>query len=102
VPKTNELKSLLTKTGISSKVDNSGGSVGKRYARTDEMGIRYAFTIDHDTLQDNTVTLREIMTTQQVRIPIPEAPSTMIALTTGSQTWTDILAKYPIVEAKKE
>jgi glycyl-tRNA synthetase len=61
-PKVRELKSLLTKAGISSKVDDSGQSVGKRYARTDECGIPYAFTIDHTTLEDSTVTMREMDT----------------------------------------
>ena len=46
-PKIKELKALLTKANISSKLDDSGTSVGKRYARTDECGIPYAFTIDH-------------------------------------------------------
>ena len=61
-PKVRELKQLLTKAGITSKIDVSGQSVGKRYARTDECGIPYAFTIDFDTLEDNTVTMREIDT----------------------------------------
>lgn len=62
VKKSYELKALLTKVGLSSKLDDSGQSVGKRYARTDECGIPYAFTIDFDTLEDNTVTMREIDT----------------------------------------
>ena len=67
-PKVRELKSLLIKAGISNKVDESGQSVGKRYARTDEQGIPYAFTIDHQTLDDNTVTMREMDTMKQIRI----------------------------------
>lgn len=47
---------------MSSKVDDSGVSVGKRYARTDECGIPYAFTIDFETLENNTLTLRELDT----------------------------------------
>ena len=42
----NFLESTLNKAGLPSKIDDSNGSVGKRYARTDEMGIPYAFTID--------------------------------------------------------
>jgi len=56
--------------GISHKVDISGQSIGKRYARTDEVGIPFGITIDHQTLTDKTVTLREIVTLQQVRIPV--------------------------------
>lgn len=40
--------------------DCGSTAIGKRYARTDEMGIPFAITIDYDTLKDNTVTLREI------------------------------------------
>ena len=50
--KVQEIKTLLTRAGLSSKVDDSGVSVGKRYARTDECGIPYAFTVDHQTLED--------------------------------------------------
>lgn len=62
VKKSYELKTLLTAAGLSSKLDDSGQSVGKRYARTDECGIPYAFTIDYDTLEHSTVTMREIDT----------------------------------------
>jgi len=50
--KVQEIKSLLTKAGLSAKIDDSGVSVGKRYARTDECGIPYAFTVDFETLED--------------------------------------------------
>jgi len=42
----------LNASGLSSKIDDSGQTVGKRYARTDEMGVPYAFTIDFDTLEN--------------------------------------------------
>jgi glycyl-tRNA synthetase len=45
-------------------------SVGKRYARVDEIGVRYAITVDYDTLKDNTVTLRDSWTTEQTRVNI--------------------------------
>ena len=50
--KVQEIKTLLTKAGLSAKIDDSGVSVGKRYARTDECGIPYAFTVDFETLED--------------------------------------------------
>ena len=67
------MKALLTKAGLSSKTDDSGQSVGKRYSRTDEQGIPYAFTIDHQTLEDDTVTMREMDTMKQIRIDLKEA-----------------------------
>lgn len=45
---------------MTSKIDDSGQTVGKRYARTDECGIPFAITVDFDTLNDNTVTLRDL------------------------------------------
>jgi glycyl-tRNA synthetase len=46
------------------------GAVGRRYRRQDEAGTPYCITIDGQTLQDETVTLRDRDTTQQVRVPI--------------------------------
>ena len=47
---------------------DSGGSIGKRYRRQDEAGTPFGLTIDHDTLEDNTVTLRDRDTMKQERI----------------------------------
>ena len=47
-----------------------GGSIGKRYRRQDEAGTPYGITIDHDTLEDNTVTLRDRDTMKQERISV--------------------------------
>jgi hypothetical protein len=52
------LEQMLVKAGVSNKVDDSGQTVGKRYARTDECGIPFAITVDFETLKDDTVTLR--------------------------------------------
>ena len=61
---------MLTRAGISSKIDDSGQTIGKRYARTDECGIPFAITVDFDTLKDDTVTLRELNTMKQIRIKV--------------------------------
>lgn len=47
-------------------------SIGKRYARADEVGIRNCITVDYTTLEDDTVTVRDRDTTQQVRKPFVE------------------------------
>jgi glycyl-tRNA synthetase len=47
-------------------------SIGKRYARMDEAGTPYCFTIDGDTLSDNTVTVRDRDTLAQDRVPVAE------------------------------
>ncbi|MEZ5053326.1 MAG: glycine--tRNA ligase [Chitinophagales bacterium] len=47
-------------------------SIGKRYRRMDAIGTPYCITVDHQTLEDNTVTIRERDTMQQDRIAISE------------------------------
>jgi len=50
-------------------------SIGKRYARMDEAGCPFCFTIDGDTMNDNTVTVRNRDTLEQSRINLNEAPN---------------------------
>jgi glycyl-tRNA synthetase len=45
-------------------------SIGKRYRRQDAIGTPFSVTVDHQTLEDNTVTIRDRDTMEQVRIPI--------------------------------
>jgi glycyl-tRNA synthetase len=49
---------------------DEGGSIGKRYRRQDEIGTPWGVTVDHQTLEDRTVTLRDRDTLEQVRVPI--------------------------------
>lgn len=48
---------------------DESGSVGKRYRRMDEAGTPFCITVDFDTLEDDTVTVRDRDTMEQVRIP---------------------------------
>ena len=48
----------------------TGGAVGRRYRRQDEAGTPFCFTIDGQTLQDETVTIRDRDTLQQRRMPL--------------------------------
>ncbi|MBU1992807.1 MAG: glycine--tRNA ligase [Patescibacteria group bacterium] len=51
---------------------DDGGSIGKRYRRQDEIGTPYAVTVDFDTIEDETVTLRDRDTTAQKRVKISD------------------------------
>ena len=51
---------------------DESGSIGKRYRREDEIGTPYCVTIDFDTLEDNSVTIRDRDTMEQIRLPISE------------------------------
>ena len=57
----------IRNAGIASFYD-AGGSIGKRYRRQDEAGTPFGITVDHDTLEDNTVTIRDRDTMKQERI----------------------------------
>src|SRR3989344_4946933 len=51
---------------------DTSGSIGRRYARNDEIGTIACITIDEQTIKDNTVTVRDRDTTEQIRIKISE------------------------------
>jgi glycyl-tRNA synthetase len=70
--KAREIIAALLKAGINAKFDEKN-SIGKRYAKHDEIGTPYCITVDYDSLNDGQVTLRNRDTTEQVRIPIAEA-----------------------------
>jgi len=67
----NEIDKNLRDTGIMTYYDD-GGSIGRRYARMDEVGTPFCITIDHESLEDNTVTIRDRDTTKQIRKKIDE------------------------------
>lgn len=51
---------------------DEAGSIGKRYRREDEIGTPYCITVDFDTLEDESVTIRDRDTMEQVRVKIDE------------------------------
>ena len=51
---------------------DTGGSIGKRYRRQDEIGTPWGITVDHETMDNDTVTLRDRDSLEQVRLPIAE------------------------------
>jgi len=62
---------MLVKEGFTVEYDESG-SIGRRYARADEIGTPLGVTIDYDTLKDESVTIRDRDSWKQVRTPISE------------------------------
>ena len=62
-----EIEEELRKEGILVFYDEKG-SIGRRYARMDEIGTPFCITIDYTTLKDNTVTIRNRDTTEQIRM----------------------------------
>ena len=69
-PKAEEVHNMLSKKFMCDY--DEAGSIGKRYRREDEIGTPYCITIDFDTETDNSVTIRDRDTMEQVRVKIPD------------------------------
>ena len=66
-----EIKDKLRKNGIIAEYDDSG-AIGRRYMRMDEVGTPFCITVDGQTLEDGTITIRHRDTREQIRIKIDE------------------------------
>jgi glycyl-tRNA synthetase len=72
-----EIVAKLRKRGLQVEYDE-GGSIGKRYRRQDEIGTPFAVTIDHQTLEDQTVTVRDRDSLEQIRVAIDALPDHLV------------------------
>ncbi len=61
--------------GLMTTEYDEGGSIGKRYRRQDEIGTPWCVTVDHRSIEDRTVTLRERDSLEQSRVSIDELPA---------------------------
>lgn len=101
------ISSSLRSYALAFKTDASSASIGRRYARADEIGVPFAITIDFETIDEkskefNTVTVRERDSMKQVRMPIEEVAVTINDIVKERKTWDDLLKKYPQVTVKEE
>eukprot|EP00039_Didymoeca_costata_P022101 m.3709 g.3709 ORF g.3709 m.3709 type:complete len:672 (+) comp2815_c0_seq1:217-2232(+) len=92
------LEEKLADAGLSCRVDNSTAQIGRRYARTDEIAVPFAVTVDFDTKTDNTVTLRERDSMQQIRLKIEEIPDLVSKLASGQFKWKQAVEQYGLTE----
>ncbi|MBR4891786.1 MAG: glycine--tRNA ligase [Alphaproteobacteria bacterium] len=76
----NKVVSDLRKLGIGRIELENSGNIGKNYRRHDEIGTPVCITVDHQTMEDNTVTLRYRDTMEQVRIPIAEVNAKVLEI----------------------
>ncbi len=67
ISKSEEIALKLKKAGFFTEKDDSG-SIGRRYRRYDEIGTPFCVTVDHQTFEDDTITIRDRDTTEQIRI----------------------------------
>eukprot|EP00842_Homolaphlyctis_polyrhiza_P002997 jgi/Hompol1/3699/HPOL_006735-RA len=95
-PFTKQIVAGLRRNGIANKVDNSSSAIGRRYARNDELGTPFAVTVDFQTVNDSTVTLRERDSTKQIRESIPVVVEIIKDLVEERTTWEQVMGKYPL------
>ncbi|KAJ1346947.1 Glycine--tRNA ligase [Parelaphostrongylus tenuis] len=93
----------LSRYDLSYRVDDSAGSIGRRYARTDEIGIPFGVTVDFESeKQPWTVTLRHAESMEQIRLDLTELGGVVSALVSERMDWTTAQQKYPKFEAKSD
>ncbi len=88
VSKARQIVSNLKDMGLMVAYDDSG-TIGRRYRRNDEIGTPYSVTIDYDTLEDNTVTIRERDTMKQVRTPVSDLEENLEKLISGNMVFEE-------------
>uniref|UniRef100_A0A7S3V646 glycine--tRNA ligase n=1 Tax=Chaetoceros debilis TaxID=122233 RepID=A0A7S3V646_9STRA len=98
----NEIAASLLNTDMSTRVDTSTATLGRRYARADEVGIPFAVTVDFDTLTDGSVTLRERDSTTQIRLPKADVSGLIFDIVHGRTSWNACMKKYPVVAVDED
>lgn len=68
-------------------MDASGAALGRRYARMDELGVPFGVTVDFQTAEDQTVTLRERDSMTQIRMPWVEVAPLVARLVKEEASW---------------
>ncbi len=90
-----KIYNALIDIGLKALYDDSG-SIGKRYVRADEMGIPYAVTVDYQSLEDGTVTIRFRDTREQERVHIRDLYNRIMELLGRKNDWINVLRKHSI------
>ncbi|KAL0227854.1 hypothetical protein RCL1_003997 [Eukaryota sp. TZLM3-RCL] len=95
-----EISSLLTLHCISYRMDTSA-SIGKRYARADEIGIPFAITIDENTVttEERLVTVRERDSGEQILVPIDDLVDVLGELIDGCLDWITAKKEFALASA---
>lgn len=97
-PLIREVSSKFRKAGVFARVDDSNTSIGKRYARNDELGTPFGVTLDFASLQNKTMTLRERDTMIQLIGPIDDVIKVVTELVEGDIDWAEACRRLPAYE----
>ncbi len=84
-----ELASDLRQAGLEVTYDDSG-AIGRRYRRQDEIGTPFCVTVDYESLEDDTVTVRERDSTEQKRVAIDGLAETLAELRDGDRAFDEL------------
>jgi glycyl-tRNA synthetase len=84
-----EIAEALTDAHILVQYDDNG-AIGRRYRRQDEIGTPFAITVDYQTIDDRTVTIRDRDSMAQTRCPADGLPATIADLLSGKITVADL------------
>ncbi|KAL6706688.1 Glycine--tRNA ligase 1, mitochondrial [Coniothyrium glycines] len=95
------VSSTLEDLDIAHNIDDSGASIGKRYARNDELGTPLGITIDFQSVKDNTFTLRDRDSSEQVRASLDEITKAISNIVHGTESWSDVAARLPKFEGQQ-
>ena len=98
IKKVYDIERVLKQDKIRCKTDCGSSSIGKRYSRTDALGIPLAITVDFQTLEDNTVTLRSLEDTKQIRLSVKELLIEIKRIESGQIQFSDLISTYGLFE----
>jgi len=84
-----EIAQELRAAGFTVEYDDAG-SIGRRYRRQDEVGTPYCVTIDYDTLEDETVTIRDRDSAVQRRLGAAELADVLTVLRDGDRAFESV------------
>lgn len=88
-PVVKKVASALKSHQVPFKIDDSSASIGKRYARNDELGTPFGITVDFESVEDSSITLRERDSTKQVRGSVEDVIDAVLKMTYHNVKWED-------------
>lgn len=97
-----EIKERLDEEHLWYMDDTAGVSIGKRYARHDDLGIPFGITVDYESLEGKGFTLRDRDSTKQVRASLDEILEAVVKMVKGKETWADVAKRLPAFESGSE
>merc|ERR1712212_1348157 len=92
-----EIKQNLLKRNISIETNFGGDIIGRKYLKSDEVGTPFALVIDDQSVESNSVTIRDRDTLQQKRIPVENVTEVITKLVFENVKF-DELTNYPSQE----